>query len=81
MKVAKKIKKGDIFEIFVRQRMGADAQTTTLTQEKTTGMCFSKKSAAVEWVQKQEDHGKIFTIRDREGNALHTYRWKSGRNQ
>ena len=57
----KKIKtKPEIYQIYYRQRMGADSKTEPLTQEYSTSATFSSEKSAVEWILQQTDHGKIY---------------------
>ncbi len=80
-KKLQKKKKGDIFKIFVRQRMGEDAQTQELTKESSTGIVFSKVGGAVEWIKKQTDHGKIYVIRDRDNEMVNSYSYKKHKSE
>lgn len=70
----------EIYKIYERQRMGANAATEPLTSETYTKINFPQKKSAVQWIQQQQDHGKIFIIRNRKDEMLESYCWKHDRN-
>jgi len=83
MPYEKKIKEGkippDIYKIYSRQRMGADAATQELTPEKFTNQIYPSRQNAVKWIEAQDDHSKVFVIRNRKEEMLVSYAWKHQR--
>ena len=80
MPKTKKIKvKPDIFKIYKRQKMGSDAQTTTLTSESFTNITCSDKKQAITWINNNGVHGNVYVIRNRKNEMITSYCWKKSK--
>jgi hypothetical protein len=76
----KRIKKvPDIFKIYNRQRMGANAATEELTKETYININFPSEKGAVDWIKNTKDHGKIFVIRNRKDEMIDSYGWSANK--